>query len=470
MKNKLLPSLEEAIRQSGLRDGMTISFHHHFREGDLLMNQVMTLIDRMGFRDLTVSASSFFNAQASVMMDLIRRGVVTGLECNYMAGGFGKEISRGILKKPVIFRSHGGRDAALWTGECHIDVAFIGAPSADPMGNMSAATGPAACGTLGYAGMDAVKADKVIAITDHLVPYPALPISIPEQYVDYVVQVEKIGDPKGIVSGSTKITKDPVALCIARYASSIIEYSGLLDENFVFQTGAGGISLAAAHFLKELMLKKGVQGAAIIGGITEACVDLLECGCFRSILDTQCFDLKAIESIQHDPRHMEMSIFQYASPAARSTAADSLSAVVLGATEIDLDFNVNVHTDSNGFIIGGSGGHTDVAAGAEITMITAPLIRARQPIVSEHVTTVSTPGKHVDVLVTQYGIAVNPARPELKARLKAAGLPIVSIGKLKRIADEMCGTPKPLVTSDEPVAEVLYRTKTHQDWIYKVLT
>ena len=166
MKNKLLPSLEEAIRQSGLRDGMTISFHHHFREGDLLMNQVMTLIDRMGFRDLTVSASSFFNAQASVMMDLIRRGVVTGLECNYMAGGFGKEISRGILKKPVIFRSHGGRDAALWTGECHIDVAFIGAPSADPMGNMSAATGPAACGTLGYAGMDAVKADKVIAITD----------------------------------------------------------------------------------------------------------------------------------------------------------------------------------------------------------------------------------------------------------------------------------------------------------------
>jgi len=27
-------SLEEAIRLTGLKDGMTISFHHHFRGGD----------------------------------------------------------------------------------------------------------------------------------------------------------------------------------------------------------------------------------------------------------------------------------------------------------------------------------------------------------------------------------------------------------------------------------------------------
>ena len=469
MTNKCVSSLSEAIRLSGLRDGMTVSFHHHFREGDRLLNQVMLEIEKMGIRDLTINASSLFNVHAPVVMELIRKGVVTGIETNYMTGGFGQEISRGILKKPVVFRSHGGRDAALWTGEAHIDVAFIGAPTADPMGNMAAATGPAACGTLGYAYMDAVKADKVIAVTDNLVPYPALPISIPEQYVDYVVKVDQIGDPNGIVSGATKITKDPVALCIARYTASVIEHSGRLDEQFVFQTGAGGISLAAAHFLKELMLRKGVQGAAVIGGITSYCVDLLESGCFRSILDTQCFDLKAIKSIQNDPRHTEMSIFQYASPVARSTAADSLSAVILGATEIDLDFNVNVHTNSSGYIIGGSGGHTDVAAGADITIITAPLIRARQPIVSEHVTTVSTPGKHIDVLATQYGIAVNPLRPELQDRLKKAGLPIVSIERLKQIADELCGIPQPAPTTDIPVAEVLYRTKEHQDWIYKVV-
>ena len=469
MKSKVVASLKEAILLSGLKDGMTISFHHHFREGDLIMNQVLTVIDEMGFMDLTLSASSLFNVQAPVVMELIRKGVITGIETNYMAGGFGKEISRGILKKPVVFRSHGGRDAALYTGETHIDVAFIGAPSADNMGNMSAAYGPAACGTLGYANMDAVKATRVIAITDNLVPYPAMPVSIPEEYVDYVVQFDKIGDPKGIASGATKITKDPVALCIARYAASVIEKSGRLDENFVFQTGAGGISLATAHFLKEVMQKKKIQGAAIIGGITGYMVDLLEEGCFRYILDTQCFDTRAIDSIQRDPRHIEMSIFRYAAPIAKSTAADSLSAVILGATEVDLDFNVNVHTDSNGYIIGGSGGHTDVAAGADMTIITAPLIRARQPIVSEHVTTISTPGKHVDILVTQYGIAVNPKRTDLLDRLKNCGLPIVSIEKLKAMADDMCGDPKPLVTSDIPVGEVLYRTKEHQDWIYKVL-
>ena len=469
MKNKLLPSLAEAIRQTGLRDGMTVSFHHHFREGDCLLAQVLLEIEKLGIRDLTLSASSLFNVHAPVVTDLIRKGVITGIETNYMAGGFGREISRGLLKKPVIFRSHGGRDAALWTGETHVDVAFIGAPTADPMGNLAAAVGPAACGTLSYAGMDAIKAHKVVAVTDHLAPYPALPISIPEQYVDYVVQVDQIGDPRGIVSGTMKITKDPVALCIARYTTAVMEQAGLLDdENFVFQTGAGGISLAAAQFLKERMLEKKVQGAAVIGGITGYCVDLLESGCFRAILDTQCFDLRAIQSIREDPRHTELSIFQYASPEAKSTAADSLGAVILGATEMDVDFNVNVHTDSNGYIIGGSGGHTDVAAGANITIITAPLVRARMPLVSERVTTISTPGEMVDVLITQYGIAVNPRREELRDRLKSAGLPVVSMGKLKRIADDLCGTPAPLETTDRVVGEVLCRTKDHLDYIYQV--
>ena len=36
-----LCSLEEAIRRSGLKDGMTISFHHHFRGGDKVVNMVV---------------------------------------------------------------------------------------------------------------------------------------------------------------------------------------------------------------------------------------------------------------------------------------------------------------------------------------------------------------------------------------------------------------------------------------------
>lgn len=41
---------EEAIRRSGLRDGMTLSFHHAFRGGDLTINPVMETIAKMGFK------------------------------------------------------------------------------------------------------------------------------------------------------------------------------------------------------------------------------------------------------------------------------------------------------------------------------------------------------------------------------------------------------------------------------------
>jgi len=75
-------------------------------------------------------------------------------------------------------------------------------------------------------------------------------------------------------------------------------------------------------------------------------------------------------------------------------------------------------------------------------MIVAPLTRARLSIVVDKVTCVSTPGKTVDVLVTQRGIAVNPLRADLRDRLKASGLPILDIHELKKIAEGITGTPK----------------------------
>ena len=163
-----------------------------------------------------------------------------------------------------------------------------------------------------------------------------------------------------------------------------------------------------------------------------------------------------------------MTAAHYASPAVRSSAVDSLDVVILGATEIDTDFNVNVHTDSNGYIMGGSGGHSDTAAGAKLAMIIAPLTRARLSIVVDHVLTVSTPGSTIDVLVTQRGIAVNPKRQELKERLQQAGLPIVEIEELKRIAEQLTGTPKPIHLGDRVVANVLYRDGSLLDTIKSV--
>ncbi|MBR6708762.1 MAG: citrate lyase subunit alpha, partial [Clostridia bacterium] len=358
--SKLVKSLREAIELAGLQDGMTVSFHHHLRNGDFVLNMVMDEIAALGLRDINVNASSLFDVH-SPLIGHIERGVVTGVSADYIAAGPGRAVSHGVMKNPVQFRTHGGRPADIVSGKTPIDVAFIAAPTADPMGNCSGKYGKSACGSLGYAFADAMHAKRVVVITDNLVPYPLQDWSISEDYIDYVVEVDAIGDPKGIVSGTTQITRDPVGLVMASHAAKVIEASGLLKDGFSFQTGAGGASLAAAKFLKEIMLKKEIQGSFGLGGITGYMVDMLRAGCFRSLMDVQCFDLTAVESLRTDPRHQEISAMHYASPNSRSAVVDSLDVVILGATEIDTDFNVNVHTDSNGYIMGGSGGHSDTA-------------------------------------------------------------------------------------------------------------
>lgn len=456
MAMKIVASLREAISLCGLKSGMSISFHHHLRNGDYTLNRVMDEIAALGIRDLTLNASSLFDAHAP-LREHIKNRVVRKINTDYMSAGLGRAISEGLMDEPVEFRTHGGRPRDIALGITPIDVAFIAAPTADPAGNCSGKYGPSACGSLGYAFPDAMYAKKVVVITDNLVPYPLTDASIPEIYVDYVVPVDAIGDPRGIVSGTTKITRDPVGLVMAETAARVIRHSGLLKDGFSFQTGAGGATLAAAKFLKEIMLREKIRGSFASGGVTGYLVDMLNEGCFTSLMDVQCFDLKAVESIRTNPAHHEISAMQYASPAAKSAVVDHLDVVLLGATEIDTDFNVNVHTDSAGCIMGGSGGHSDTAAGAKLSMIIAPLFRARLPIITGRVRCISTPGRDVDVVVTQRGVAVNPAKPDLALRLKDAGLPIVDIHELKQIAERITGVPAVPPEGGRVVARVLSR-------------
>ena len=457
MGTKLVKNLREAIELTGLKSGMSVSFHHHLRNGDYVLNMVMEQIAQMGIKDLTLNASSLFDVHMP-LAEHIRNNVVTKIRTNYMATGLGRLISEGLMEEPVEFRTHGGRPKDIVSGETPIDVAFIAAPTADPMGNCTGKVGPSACGSLGYAIPDAQHAKQVVVITDNLVPYPLQGWSIPEIYVDYVVETSAIGNPQGIVSGTTKITRDPVGLVMAERAVQVIQHSGLLKDGFSFQTGAGGASLAAAKFLMDVMLRDKIQGSFASGGITGYLVDMLNAGCFRSLMDVQCFDLKAVESIRTNPAHQEISAMHYASPGAASAVVDQLDVVILGATEIDTDFNVNVHTDSNGSIMGGSGGHSDTAAGAKLSMIIAPLFRARLPIVTDRVQCISTPGRDIDVLVTQRGVAVNPKNTELTERLKAAGLPIMDIRELKAVAEKITGTPAALPKGGRTVAKVIHRS------------
>lgn len=467
--DKLVNNLKEALKAAGIKDGATLSFHHHMRNGDYVLNMTLAAAAELGVKDLTVNASAIFPVHAP-LIDLIKQGVVTGLECNYMSGPVGEAISQGILDTPVIFRTHGGRPADIASGQSPIDIAVIAAPAADKMGNISGKFGPSQCGSLGYAFADAEFADQVIAVTDHLMPYPLVEYSIPETQVNYVVQVDKIGDPKGIVSGTTKITRDPIGLLMAQYATQVIEASPYYQDGMSFQTGAGGASLATAAFLKDRMLERGIKGSYGMGGITSYLVDMLEAGCFESLVDVQCFDLGAVESIRTNPKHREVSALHYAAPrpAVASSLVDNLDFVILGATEMDKNFNVNVHTNSQGVIMGGSGGHSDTAAGAKLAMIIAPLTRARMPLILDQVTCLSTPGETIDILVTQYGIAVNPRREDLIQALSATKLPLRSIEDLQKEAEQLVGKPQPLPHGDKVVGQVRYRTGEIISEIYQL--
>lgn len=260
-----------------------------------------------------------------------------------------------------------------------------------------------------------------------------------------------------------------MGLKIAKTAARVIKASGLLKDGFSFQTGAGGTSLAVAQELREIMKSEGIVGSFAAGGITGYIVDMLEEGLFRHIFDVQCFDLKAVQSYRDNTEHQGMTASMYASPWNKGAVVNKLDVMILGATEIDTDFNVNVTTGSSGIIMGGSGGHSDTAAGAKLAIVVTNLMKARLPIIKDRVTTATTPGESIDVLVTERGIAVNPRRKDISEKLKAAGIPVTDIKELKEMAEKMTGKPKPIKLSDDIVAVVQYRDGSVIDVVRKIL-
>ena len=452
---KIAKSLTEAIHRSNLKSGMTVSFHHHLRAGDHVLNMVMDAIAQQGLTNIKVNASALHASHAPLVTH-INNHVVSEIETAYMSSEVGKSISQGILETPVIFRTHGNRASSIISGESKIDVAFIAASICDQDGNCSGIYGKSAFGSLSYAMADAEHAGYKIVITDNLSQAPVEHPSIAGNKIDCIVVVDSIGDPAGILSNTTVLTKSPTRLKIARDTVDAMDALGIIQPGMNYQAGAGGISLAVTKYLYDIMKQRHITGGSCIGGITGYMVEMLHENNFHQLLDAQSFDLAAVQSLRDDPHHVEISTAEYASPDIHS-AVDNLDAVILGATEIDFDFNVNVHTDSFGQIMGGSGGHTDAAAGSKLTVIVAPALRGRIGAVKEHVTTISTPGKYIDLFISEFGIAVNPRRPELKARLTASGLKLTEIQEQYQMAVRLTGTPRPIEPGAKTVAKVLGR-------------
>ncbi len=464
--NKTVDSLQDALKKCGLKDGMTISSHHHFRNGDLVMNQVFDIAADEGVKGLRWFPSAAFPCHKPVI-EHIKNGVVDWIEGS-LNGPLGDYASQGGMRGTGVLRSHGGRWQAVQDGEVHIDIAVIVTPTADPFGNATGDRGPSACGLIGFGLVDSIYADKVIVVTDNLVPFPCVPWQIQGQNVDYVVVLDKVGEPEKIISGTTKLTKSPDRLFIAELTAKFVKEAGIMKDGFSFQAGAGGTSLAFAIYLKEFMKEANIKARFIRGGSNKYLVEMLEEGLTDYILDGQTFDLDGVRSMRENSGHQDTSPFTSYNWHGKGNFASMLDVVVLGATEVDVNFNANVVTHSDGKMLHGIGGWQNCLF-SKCTILPIPAFRNRIPVIVDEVTTLVGPGELIDVIVTERGIAINPLRQDLIDATKDSGLPIRTIEGIKAEVDELIGGPpaKPEFT-DEVVSVVKWVDGTVIDSIFKV--
>jgi len=315
---------------------------------------------------------------------------------------------------------------------------------------------------------DSIYADHVIAVTDNLVPFPCVPWQIQGNNVDYVVEVDSIGDPAKIVSGTTQITRSPDRLRIAEFVALFLRDAGIMRNGFSFQAGAGGIALAFVGYLKRMMKEASVKARFVRGGSTKYLVELLEEGLTDYILDGQTFDLDGVQSMANHPRHVATSPFTSYNYHGKGNFASLVDAVVLGATEVDTDFNANVVTHSDGRLLHGIGGWQNCLA-AGCTILAVPSFRDRIPVIVDQVTTLCGPGELIDVVVTERGIAINPHRQDLMDAVKGSKLPIRPLQEIKAEVERICGgKPQRPRGGDRPVAIVKWVDGTVLDSVWQV--
>lgn len=429
-------ALKVALTNAGLRDGMRISTHHHFRNGDLVAVPLFRAAAELGVRDLIWFPSACFPCHAP-LIELLDAGVIHHVEGS-LNGPLGDYCSTGRMRGLGVLRSHGGRWQAVQDGEVHIDIAVLAAPACDPFGNANGLEGPSACGLLGFGLVDSLYADHVIAVTDSLVPFPCIPWQIQGNNVDQVVVLDRIGQPEKIVSGTTQLTRSPDRLMIAELAARFVREAGIMRDGFSFQAGAGGTALAFAIYLGQYMRDSGVRARFIRGGSTRYLVELLEEGLTDYILDGQTFDLDGVRSMREHPGHQDTSPFTSYNWHGKGCFATFVDCVVLGATEVDVNFNANVVTHSDGRLLHGIGGWQNCLF-SRCTILPVPSVRDRVPVIVGEVTTLVGPGELIDVVVTERGIAINPRRQDLLDAVKGSKLPIRPIEEIKREVDRLCG-------------------------------
>ncbi len=463
--NKTVSSLKEALMKAGLKDGMTISTHHHLRNGDLVSNEIFKIANELGIKNLVWYPSASFPCHEPII-NYLENGTIHHIEGS-MNGPLGRFTSHGKMKGMGILRSHGGRVQALKDGEVIIDIAVLATPTCDMFGNATGQHGPSACGVLGYAKADALFAEKVIIVTDNLVDFPCIPMEIEGNYVDHVVVIDKIGIPERIISGTTQITKNQGRLQIAELTSKFLLESGILKDKCFLQAGAGGISLAIGYYIHQILKEKHWKIQLGFGGSTKYMVEMLKDGTMNHILDGQAFDLDAVRSIAENANHYQYPVFNAYNFHSKGNLNSMMDISILGATEVDVNFNGNVVTHSDGYLLHGIGGWQNCLH-AKNVILPIPLVRHKIPVVRDEVTTIVGPGELIDVIVTHFGIAINPKRTDLLEKVKNSNLPIKTIEELKDEAERICGVPEKPKFTDKIVAAVKWVDGTVIDVIRQI--
>jgi citrate lyase subunit alpha/citrate CoA-transferase len=256
-------------------------------------------------------------------------------------------------------------------------------------------------------------------------------------------------------------------LRIGKTCVELMDAAGLVKNDMIFQAGAGGISLAALKFLGEDLKEKNLKAGCSTGGLTEFIVNMVNEGVLKQINTCQCFDIAAVNFVKN---HLEAisTIGEYSDHTMKGRNTDRLDTVILGATEVDTRFNVNVNTHSDGRMLHGIGGHQDVSSTSHLTIIAVPVFRKSNPIIRDLVTTVSTPGDIIDAIVTDNGVAINPKRKDLLDRV-CGKIEIIDIEELKNIAYSETGGPQELNISDKIIGITKYFDGTVLDNIYQIM-
>ena len=113
--NKQVKDLKTALKNAGIKDGMTISTHHHFRNGDLIANQIFQAASEMGIKDLVWFPSASFPCHEPII-DYLKDGTIHHIEGS-MNGPLGRFASLGHMRGAGVLRSHGGRYQAIYSSK-----------------------------------------------------------------------------------------------------------------------------------------------------------------------------------------------------------------------------------------------------------------------------------------------------------------------------------------------------------------